>query len=173
MSVTFYDASAVSYLQVLDSVANILEKGAAWAAEQELDAQEIVEYRLAPDMMPFHFQIESVAHHSWGAVQGMQTGKFSPPSFALDKDYAGLQALVDEARNGIRNLSESEINDLADGTLIFSLGERELPFTNKNFLTSFSLPNFYFHATTTYDMLRIKGVSLGKMDFLGQIKIGT
>ncbi|MEM7096711.1 MAG: DUF1993 domain-containing protein [Pseudomonadota bacterium] len=173
MTVTFYDASAGAYLQVLDAVANILEKGGAWAAEQGVDPQDIVEYRLAEDMMPFHFQIESVAHHSWGAVQGMQSGQFSPPSFAMDKNYAGLQGLVNEARDGIRSLSEEDVNALADGSLIFSLGERQLPFTNKNFLTSFSLPNFYFHATTTYDMLRIKGVTLGKMDFLGQIKVGT
>ena len=59
------------------------------------------------------------------------------------------------------------MNALADGKLLFKIGGNELPFTNVNFALSFSLPNFYFHATTAYDILRSKGVPLGKMDFLG------
>ena len=172
MTISYYDASVSAYLQVLDSVANIMEKGASFAAEGNVELEEIVTTRLRDDMMPFHFQIESVAHHSWGAIQGMQSGTFTPPSFAHDKDYAGLQALVKTAQDGLRALSEDEVNALADGKLIFSLGERELPFTNQNFLLTFSLPNFYFHATTTYDILRMLGVPLGKMDFLGSIKVG-
>ena len=56
--------------------------------------------------------------------------------------------------------------------MVFAIGDREMPFTNQNFLLTFSLPNFYFHATTTYDILRMLGVPLGKMDFLGRMKIG-
>ena len=172
MTISFYDASVGAYLQVLDSVANILDKGASFAAEGQTELEGIVTTRLRDDMMPFHFQIESVAHHSWGAIQGMQNGQFAPPNFAQDKDYAGLQALIASAQDGLRGLSEDEVNALADGRLVFSLGERELPFTNQNFLLTFSLPNFYFHATTTYDILRMMGVGLGKMDFLGSIKVG-
>jgi hypothetical protein len=90
-------------------------------------------------MMPFHFQIVSVCHHSWDALQGIRDGRFAPPSFEQDKDYKGLQALVTEAQEGV---------------------------------ASFWLPNLYFHATTTYDILRMPGVPLGKMDFLGRMKIG-
>ena len=57
--------------------------------------------------------------------------------------------------------------------MVGRLGKREMPFTNQNFLLSFSLPNFYFHATTTYDILRMLGVPLGKMDFLGKMKLGA
>ena len=173
MSVSFYQASAGSYLQVLEAVGGILEKGAAHAADSGLDLQEVVMTRLREDMMPLHFQVVSVAHHSWGAMQGMQKASFSPPSFELDQDYAGLQALVAEARDGIAGLSETEVEALADKSLVFHLGKRELPFTNQNFLLSFSLPNFYFHATTTYDILRMLGVPLGKMDFLGKMRVGS
>jgi hypothetical protein len=128
--------------------------------------------KLREDMMPFHFQIVSVCHHSWGALQGMRDGRFTPPSFDLDKDYQGLQALVGEAQEGVGSFSESDAAELADKSMVFALGERELPFTNPNFLLSFSLPNFYFHATTTYDILRMLGVPLGKMDFLGRMKMG-
>jgi hypothetical protein len=172
MSISFYDASVASYLQVLDGVAGVLDKGASHAAETGMDPQEIVMTRLRDDMMPFHFQVVSVAHHSWGAMQGLAAGSFSPPSFDLDKDYAGLQALVGEARDGLAGLKKADVEALSDKSMVFKLGKKELPFTNQNFLLSFSLPNFYFHATTTYDILRMLGAPLGKMSFLGQMKLG-
>ncbi len=172
MSISFYDTSVGSYQQVLGSVATILDKGAAFAAESEIDLSEIVATKLREDMMPFHFQIVSVCHHSWGALQGMRDGRFLPPSFELDKDYQGLQSLVGEAQEGVASISESEVADLAEKSMVFVIGDREMPFTNTNFLLSFSLPNFYFHATTTYDILRMLGAPLGKMDFLGKMKMG-
>jgi len=173
VSISFYDASVGSYLQILDAVVGVLEKGANHAAETGLDPQAIVTTRLHDDMMPFHFQVVSVAQHSWGAVQAMQSGSFSPPSFEIDKDYAGLQALVSEARDGIAGLGESDVEALAGKSLVFKLGKNEIPFTNPNYLLSFSLPNFYFHATTTYDILRMLGVPLGKRDYIGQMKMGS
>ncbi len=172
MSISFYETSVETYGRILDSVAGVLEKGAAYAAENGNDVNEFVQAKLRDDMMPLHFQVVSVCHHSWGALQGMRDGKFTPPSFELDKDYAGLQALVKEARDGVSSFSEADANALAGKSLIFALGKNELPFTNENFLLTFSLPNFYFHATTTYDILRMLGVPLGKMDFLGAMKIG-
>jgi hypothetical protein len=173
VTISFYDAGVGSYLQVLEGVEGVLEKGAEHAQTGDLDLAEVVMTRLREDMMPFHFQVVSVAHHSWGAMQGLKEGVFRPPSFELDKDYAGLQALVSEARSGLAGLNESDVEALAGKSIVFSLGKREIPFTNQNFLLSFSLPNFYFHATTTYDILRMLGVSLGKMDFLGKMKVGT
>ncbi len=172
MSISFYDASVGTYQQVLGSVAKILDKGAAFAAESETELEEIVGAKIRDDMMPFHFQIVSVCHHSWGALQGMRDGRFAPPSFELDKDYQGLQSLVGEAQEGVASISENEVADLADKSMVFAIGDREMPFTNQNFLLSFSLPNFYFHATTTYDILRMLGAPLGKMDFLGRMKVG-
>ncbi len=172
MSISFYDASVGTYQQVLGSVAKILDKGAAFAAESETELEEIVGAKIRDDMMPFHFQIVSVCHHSWGALQGMRDGRFAPPSFELDKDYQGLQSLVGEAQEGVASISENEVADLADKSMVFAIGDREMPFTNQNFLLSFSLPNFYFHATTTYDILRMLGVPLGKRDFLGRMKVG-
>jgi hypothetical protein len=173
VSISFHDASVGSYLQMLDGVAGVLNKGASHAAEAGLDLKEVVMTRLREDMMPFHFQVVSVAHHSWGAMQGLQKGRFSPPSFDLDKNYTDLQALVADAHDGLAGLDKGEVEALAEKSMVFKLGKNELPFTNQNFLLSFSLPNFYFHATTTYDILRMLGVPLGKMDFLGRMKMGT
>lgn len=173
MPITFYDASVNSYLQILEGVTGVLNKGAVYAAEKGIDPQEFVTTRLKEDMMPLHFQLVSVAHHSWGAIQGMQQGSFSPPSFELDMDYAGLQSVVANAQARLAELEAAAIESLAGGSMVFKLGKRELPFTNQNFLLSFSLPNFYFHATTTYNILRMLGVPLGKMDYLGKMKMGA
>ena len=173
MSFSFHEVSIDSYLQVLEGVAGVLDKGASHAVEAGIDLQQVVMTRLRDDMMPFHFQVVSVAHHSWGAIQGFREGCFSPPSFELDKAYADLQSLVAEARDRLAAVDRAEVEALAEKSIIFKLGKREIPFTNRNFLLSFSLPNFYFHATTTYDILRMLGVPLGKMDFIGPMRIGA
>jgi len=173
VSFSFHEVSIDSYLQVLEGVAGVLDKGASHAAEAGIDLQQVVMTRLRDDMMPFHFQVVSVAHHSWGAIQGFREGCFSPPSFELDKAYADLQSLVAEARDRLAAVDRAEVEALAEKSIIFKLGKREIPFTNRNFLLSFSLPNFYFHATTTYDILRMLGVPLGKMDFIGPMRIGA
>ena len=69
--------------------------------------------------------------------------------------------------------SRDEIDALAGGRVVFKLGGNEIPFTAENFAVSFSLPNFYFHATTAYDILRMKGVPIGKRDFIGAMKAGV
>ena len=173
MPISFYDASVNSYLQLLEGVTGVLNKGASYAAEKGIDPQDFVMTRLQDERMPLDFQVVSVAHHSWGAVQGMQQGSFSPPSFELDMDYAGLQALVANAHARLAELDPAAIESLAGGSMVFKLGKRELPFTNPNFLLSFSLPNFYFHATTTYNILRMRGVPLGKIDYIGKMKMGA
>lgn len=173
MALSFYETSVKSYLQVLDGASGVLDKGASHAAEAGLDLQEMVLARLHDDMMPLHFQIVSLAHHSWGAIQGLQRGVFVPPSFELDMDYASLQAVVADARENIAKLDAGEIESLATSSTVLKIGKKEIPFTNENFLLSFSLPNFYFHATTTYDILRMLGVPLGKIDYLGAMRVGV
>ena len=173
MTLSFYDTSVNSYLQVLEGLAGVLDKGVSYAAETGLDLQDMVMARLHDDMMPLHFQIVSLAHHSWGAIQGMQQGSFSPPSFELDMDYASLQAVVANAREKLAELDAAEVESLAANSMVFKIGKKEIPFTNENFLLSFSLPNFYFHASTTYSILRMLGVPLGKVDYLGPMKMGV
>jgi hypothetical protein len=172
MSISFYEASVSTYQQILDGVAVVLDKGAAFAAENKVDPQEFVLKKLCDDMMPLHFQVVSVCHHSLGALVGMREGRFTPPSFDLDKSYAELQRLVADTKAGVAAFSEADANDIADKSLVFSVGKQEMPFSNQNFLMSFSLPNFYFHSTTTYDILRMQGVPVGKLDFLGAMRVG-
>lgn len=172
MSTNFYDVSVGTYLQIVNATMGVMAKGAEHCAANGIDLADVVADRLVEDMADFHFQAVCVVHHSLGAIKGMQSGEFKPPTDYAQTDYAGLQALLSDAQAELSALSTEAVNGLADGRLVFKLGGQEIPFSNSNFLLSFSLPNLYFHATTLYDLLRKRGVPLGKMDFLGQLKIG-
>src|SRR5690348_6750668 len=98
MALSLYDASVANYLQTLGGVSHFLDRGLTYFREQNIDPEKIVEARLAPDMQPLRFQIISVAQHSRGAIEGVQQGQFQPPSWKTPFDFAGLQALVTQAR---------------------------------------------------------------------------
>lgn len=171
MAVDLYDLTVASYLQTLGGVAGFMERGLAHCRDNNIDPEEIVETRLWNDMLPFRFQIVSVAHHSAGAIAGCKAGLFGPPNDQRAHTYADLQGVVADTRATLEKLSREEINALQGKDVTFQIGDRfKVPFTAENFLMSFSLPNFYFHATTAYDILRSKGVPLGKRDFMGQMR---
>jgi len=171
MSVSLYDLSVASHLQTLGGVANVLAKGEDYAAAGNMDLEKILRYKMSEDMAPFSFQVISVWHHSLNAIKGLKAGEFSPPPKMSGLDYQGLRGLVSEAIEGLQGETPEDINALADKPMLFKMGKVEIPFTTDNFMLSFSLPNFYFHATTTYAVLREHGVPLGKMDYLGQMRV--
>jgi hypothetical protein len=170
MTISLYKGSISSYLQTLGAVSNFLDLGLTHFRSNQIDPEEIVETGLYSDMLPFRFQIQSVVHHSVGAIDGIKNGVFRPPSDLLPLDYSGLQFLIAEARDTLTKLEPEAINAREDYDVIFEIGSSKLPFTTEDFLLSFSLPNFYFHATTAYDILRSKGVPLGKRDYLGAMR---
>jgi hypothetical protein len=131
-----------------------------------VDLAEIVETRLAADMLPLRFQVVSVTHHSLGAIRALESGVFAPPSPATD-DYAALEKRVAETRAALQDYKRESIDALEGRDVLFKLGERGMPFVARDFVLTFSLPNFYFHAATAYDILRMKGVPIGKRDFMG------
>ena len=173
MAIPLYDVSVTSFLQMLGSVAGFLDKGLAHCNANRIDLKELVETRLHADMLPFRFQVLAVAHHTLGAMQGVQAGSFKPPAGPMDQDYAGLQKIVADARTELAKLSRESVDALQGKDVIFQLGDFKLPFTAEGFLMSFSLPNLHFHATTAYDILRMKGVPLGKRDYMGQMRMKT
>lgn len=171
MTNALYDISVASYLQSLGAVAGFLEKGKAHFKDQNIDLEEIVETRLYPDMLPFRFQITSVAHHSLGTMKSLESGEFGPPAGFPDFDYEGLQGLISETRGELEKYTAEAVNALAGNDVTFQLGDTRMPFTATNFVLSFSHPNVYFHATTAYDILRMKGVPIGKRDFMGMPRL--
>ena len=171
MATHLYDHSVANYLQTLAAVSGFLDKGLAHFTATQTNPDDIVEFRLAADMLPFRFQIESVAHHSLGAIEGVKAGAFSPGGDQSVTDYASLQKLVSDAIAGLKALTPEEVNALEGKDVAFVFGDRKIPFTAENFLMSFSTPNLHFHATTAYDILRARGVPVGKRDYMGPLRM--
>ncbi len=174
MAISLYDVSVTSFLQVLGAVSGFLDRGLAHCQDNGIDPESVVETRIFEDMLPFRFQIVSVAHHSRGAIEGAKAGVFLPPGgVGAELDYAGLQALVADAQAALKAQTPDEINALEGRDMVFRLGERQMPFRVEDFLMSFSLPNLHFHATTAYDILRSRGAPLGKRDYMGRMRLKT
>src|SRR3954470_10101960 len=123
MAFSLYDASVANYVQILGAISGCLDKSLAHFREKGIDPAELVETRLAPDMLPLRFQIVSVAHHSRGAIEGVQKGVFTPPSVPPGLDYAGMQALLSEASQTLSGLKPEAVNALEGGDVLFQLGE--------------------------------------------------
>lgn len=171
MAISFYDVSVATYLQMLGAASGFLAKGREHLEKSGADLHEVVETRLYADMLPFRFQVVSVAHHSLGAIRAIESGVFTPPPAAPDLDYVALEKLVTDARSSLQRYERAAIDALEGNDVLFKLGERGMPFVARDFVLSFSLPNLYFHATTAYDILRTRGVPLGKRDFIGMPRL--
>lgn len=173
MSTSLYDLSVGSFLQMAEATVGIMQVGQQYCADNNSNPDDIVAKSLHPDMNGFHFQVVCVTHQSWGAIKGLQSGEFGPPNGYEQMDYAGLLGLTEQTVTALKALDPESINDLSGGTVVFKIGTTEISFTCENFIQSFALPNLYFHATTAYDILRMQGAPLGKMNFLGQMRIGA
>ncbi|HEX4741833.1 MAG TPA: DUF1993 domain-containing protein [Caulobacteraceae bacterium] len=171
MAISLYDATVANYIQTATAVGGFLDRGLAHCADNGVDPDSLVETRLFDDMLPLRFQIVAVHHHSVDAIEGVKTGVFGPPTDQRQHDYAGLQALVAETLEALKALTRDEVDATQGKDVVFKMRSLEMPFVAENFLFSFSLPNFYFHAATAYDILRSKGVPLGKRDFMGPVRM--
>lgn len=171
MTLSLYDATIPSNLQVLRAVDALLDKAEAFCAEQGIAPEELIGAKLADDMLPLGYQVKSCAVHSVGGIAGVRAGSFSPDMTPWPTDFAGLHTAIRDAIATLEAIDRTEFDTLADADTNFAFGEMVMPFTGANFLLSFSQPNFYFHATTAYAILRMKGVKLGKRDFMGMPRI--
>src|SRR3984885_1339942 len=144
MAISLYDLSVPTFLQTVKAVGGFLDRAVRHCSETRADPDDFVHARLFDDMAPFHFQIEAAWHHSVWGLEAMKTGVFAPPALVGPVPFADLQA-----------------------------GPRRLAFTSETLILSFSLPNFHFHAVTAYDILRTRGVPLGKRDYEGGLRTRT
>ena len=170
MATSLYDLSVPTFLQTVSAVVGFLDRAAAYCAETGADPNNFVDARLFDDMAPFHFQIECVAHHSVWGLEAMRTGAFVPRALRGSIPFADLQAMVAEAEAALVALTPDEVNAWSGKDLDLQIGPRRLAFTSETFLLSFLLPNFHFHAVTAYDILRTRGVPLGKRDYEGRLR---
>ena len=170
MAYTLHAALVPSYLQILHGAAGWLDKAAAFAKENGKPETEIMEARLAPDMLPFYRQVRGFAMHAQGGIEGALKGVFSPDTSPAPQTFEGLKNRLGEAVVFLESLDEAAIEDLVGKPMRFEAGGTRIPFKADNFLLSFSQPNFYFHATTAYAILRNLGVEIGKRDYLAGLR---
>jgi uncharacterized protein len=170
MSFSLYTATIPSYIQILGAVAGLIDKAEAFCSEKGLPPQDVLQARLAADMHPFAYQVKSTAVHSIGAIEGVRKGTFSPDTTTPPQDFAALKARVIETIAALEAIKATEIDSFIGRDMRFAFGDRHVDYTAENFLLSFSQPNFYFHAATTYDILRWKGLPIGKRDFTGRTR---
>jgi len=167
MTISLYDAVIPTQLQIIAAVRELVDEAKAHCEEKRIPPEEIIGARLIEDMLPFSYQVKCCREHSLGAIEGVREGVFTPSLAPPPEDWAGLYELLDEAKAGLEAISEADMEGFIGQHMEFRFKEAAMPFTAENFLLSFAQPNFYFHATTAYDVLRARGLRIGKRDFLG------
>ncbi len=172
MPISLYDATVPSFIQIVGATKKILEKASDWISATKQDEADIVHARFAEDMFDFAYQVKSVGSHSIGAIEGVRAGAFAPDMSKPPQSMAGLIERMAEVETALAAIDPDEIESLIGRPVEFSLPSKnlKLPFVAENFLLSFSQTNFYFHATTAYDILRWKGMDVGKVDYMGHMR---
>lgn len=165
-----YDVALPLYRQSLGAMAGVLAKGEAFAAANGIDTAVLLNARLAPDMQPLAFQIGQAVTNSMGAVRRLRGDKDIPFIITYDS-YAEAQASVAEGIAYLAAVTPSDLEGAEDREVVWRTPGRTLRFTGRDYVMSFVIPNFYFHAATTYDVLRNQGVPLGKPDYLGPLQL--
>src|SRR5207248_5286521 len=158
MGFSLYAATIPSYQQVLGAVSGLLGTAEAFCAEKGIEPEDITKARLTEDMLPFAYQVKETAVHSLGAIEGVRRGVFSPDMIPPPEGFPALKARIADTLTALEGIEPAEIDAFVGRDMRFAAGERRVDFTAENFLLSFSQTHFYFHAATTYEILRWKGV---------------
>lgn len=174
MAITLHEAFVPSALQMLGSVAKLINKAETHCAEKGRVPCGLIAARLAPDMLDLAYQVKSCAVHSAGAIAGVRSGNFSPDMNTPPDSFDGLRAVIADAIAKLEAITVEQMDALENQRMTFTIGDKlRWDFVGKDFLLSFSQPNLYFHATTTYDILRMEGVAIGKVDYLGAMRMAS
>lgn len=169
MTLSLYDVSVPALVRGLENLSRQIDKGAAHAREAGIDPAEFVQARLAPDMLSLAGQVQRASDTAkFGAARLSQSESPSFPDNEATLDE--LQARIAKTIDYLRSVPADRIDGGDDREIRFRAGSRELQFTARDYVRAFLLPNFYFHLTTAYGLLRHKGVPLGKLDYLGTIQ---
>jgi len=168
--ITLHAATIPSFLQILGSVSRLIGKAEDFCVERGVRPAEIIDARLAEDMLPFAYQVKSTAVHSIGAIEGIRRGTFSPDTSVPPNSFGAMKERLAEAIRELEALDAAELESFIGKDMRFEFDGGKIDFRAEDFLLSFSQPNFYFHATTAYDILRMKGLPIGKRDFNGRVR---
>jgi hypothetical protein len=151
------------YTRGLGTLAHLLAKGEAFAQEKGIAPDEILQWRLIEDMNPLSFQVRTVVNFArqWPA---RAIGAELPADVPETADLAGLKAAIAEAQTYLADLKPEAFEGRGDRSLTVNLGQAEFTLSVDQWITGFATTNFYFHLSTAYDILRARGVQIGKRD---------
>ena len=168
MSIDLYRLSVETFQRHLEHLDALLSKALAHCAEHAVDPQELLGARLAPDMFDFKRQVQIACDFAKGA--GARLAGVEVPKFDDDElSFEDLRVRVEKTKSFLRSLSQQDFLSADTRTVVIPLRDRTLRLEGATYLVDFALPNFYFHYTTAYDLLRHKGVVIGKRDFVGDV----
>ena len=162
MSFTFYEAAVPPLLRGLNNLSGLLAKAEASGVPEG----ELLAGRLAPDMHPLPFQVQSVSDSAKGGVARL-AGVDVPSMPDVETTLADLRDRLARTTAFIQGVDATRLDGAEDREVVLTFPRGEMRFSGREYLTGFVLPNVYFHITTAYAILRHKGVALGKMDYLG------
>jgi hypothetical protein len=166
MSLTMYQFSIPAFLRGFGALSTLLDKAEAFAETKKISPDVLVNARLAPDMLSLAGQIQRLSDTAKGA--GGRLSGVAAPSFPDDeKTFADLRTRIEKTVAYLSSLSEADLAGSESRDVVLKAGQREINFTGLSYLQTFALPNFYFHLTAAYAILRHNGVEVGKRDYLG------
>jgi hypothetical protein len=166
MAISMYQASIPQFTKMLTNLSNILKKGEAFAVAKGLDGKVLTEGQLASDMFPLTKQVQiacDLVKNGMARIAGVEPPKFEDDEVTLDD----LQERIAKTIAFVNSLKPEQIDGTEAKEIKFSIKEWSFEFVGEQYLLTWIIPNFYFHVTTAYDILRHKGVEIGKMDYLG------
>lgn len=166
MAISMYQASIPQFTKMLTNLSNILKKGEEFASAKGIDDQVLIDRRLAPDMFPLPKQIQIACDQ---VKNGMaRLAGVEPPKFEDNETtFAQLQDRIAKTIAFANSLKPEQIDGTEAKEIQFSIKEWSFEFVGEQYLLTWIIPNFYFHITTAYAILRHNGVEVGKMDYLG------
>jgi hypothetical protein len=166
MAFNLYEASAPLFARMLTNLGKVLEKGAAFAEARKIDPAVLLATRLYPDMFPLARQVQTATDHAKGAAARLSRTEI--PKFPDDeKSFAELGARLDKTIAFIGGIDPKAFEGAADRDVTLVLGGKERVINGQAYLLQTAYPNFFFHVTTAYAILRHVGVEIGKRDYLG------
>jgi hypothetical protein len=166
MTISMYKASAPIFVQFLTSLSAVLDKAAAHAEAKKIDPAVLLNARLYPDMFPLARQVREATNHAASAC-GRVAGTDLPSFNNTEASIPDLKERIAKTIDFIKSLKPTQIDGTEDKEIMMKFTSGERKFTGQVFLLNFGLPNFFFHYTTAYDILRSCGVEVGKRDFMG------
>jgi hypothetical protein len=171
MTISMHTASVPLFLRTLNNMLGWLDKAEENAKARNFDPQVFLAERLSPDMMPFSRQIQMATDGAKNCVARLSGAE--PPSWEDDEQtFDELRARIRKAIDYVSSIPASQIDGQESQEIVMPAGpDHTIKFSGQEFLTGFSLPNFFFHATMAYALLRQGGVDLGKIDYLGPLEI--